>query len=160
MIEKPKAATKSEEPYYLNGKSFEVRSLDVLKREDLLNKDNRIIITTASGNRYFISWSESANSPRISSERDKSEDPWDVLQDVYTKKEGEKEDKPVARVGEEMRYKVLDKKNVSDTGVTTRVVKIEVRVGVEKELRENGAKPVGLAQMLINHARGGGNVKE
>ena len=53
----------------VDGKHFEVRRPEILNISDIVPGD-RIFVSTRTGNRYMIRWSQSANAPKIYSERE------------------------------------------------------------------------------------------
>lgn len=140
-------------------KDIKIEHVTLLRGSDI-NRDDRVLITTKSGNRYMIRFSESKPGKlKIHNEKNGFKD-GQFLAD--------KEAKPlsldtvIAEVGKSISYNTYNDtdKTFHPGGASSPVTEIEIRRGLEKMIREGGPEVTmgGLAQMLIKTVNGRGEM--
>lgn len=140
-------------------KGVEIEHVKLLRGSDV-TRDDRVLITTESGNRYMIRYSESKPGKlKIHNEKNGFKDGQFLADD---KARPLSLDAVIAEVGKPILYNTYhdSDKSFHPGGASSRVTEIEIRRGLEKLIRE-GAPEVtmgGLAQMLIKAVNGRGEM--
>lgn len=107
------------------GKSYEIKDVNTLHAQDI-GKNDRVFITTQSGNRYMIRWSKSKGVPMIYSEREQFKNGKELANNYA-------DGKAVAEIGIPMEYITVTNKEqrVGTKQRSSQVTAIEIRKDID-----------------------------
>ena len=143
--------TKEPETVRRGEKEYAVDRPSDLKPSDF-GKDDRVFISTESGNRYMIRWSKSGNTFKIYNER---ADDFNHGETLYNSYDG---DTSIAETGKPLEFFIVTDpvRNLGRKMAATQVTGIEIRRNIDSAIENasTGTSFQGIAQGLIDNVHG------